>query len=143
MLDTGAVWDGYFCDFDRNVSLGPADPTVASGYRTLNEATQAGFEVARPGATAADLFHAMDRSLEGGAGAGRLGHGLGMQLTEWPSLIPADHTELVEGMVLTLEPGLTLPGGNILVQEEDIVITATGAEYLSTPAPQHLPDLLA
>ena len=47
------------------------------------------------GATAADLFHAMDAILTGGAGgsdAGRYGHGVGMQLTEWPSLIPDDHT---------------------------------------------------
>ena len=62
-----------------------------------------------------------------------------MQLTEWPSLIPDDHTVLAPGMVLTLEPGLTLPSGATLVHEENIVITETGARYLSTPAPRKLP----
>ena len=97
MLDTGAVRDGYFCDFDRNFSIGPPSDAVQTAHATLLEATQAGFAAARPGATAADLFHAMDRIVTGGAGgsdAGRLGHGLGMQLTEWPSLIPDDHTVL-------------------------------------------------
>ncbi len=144
MLDTGAVRDGYFCDFDRNWSLGPATPEATSAYARLIEASEAGFAAARPGATAADLFHAMDAVLTGGAGgsdAGRYGHGLGMQLTEWPSLIPDDHTVLAPGMVLTLEPGLELAPGRGLVHEENIVITATGARYLSTPAPRVLPEI--
>ena len=41
-----------------------------------------------------------------GGDVGRLGHGLGMQLTEWPSIIPQDHTVLVTGMVLPLEPSI-------------------------------------
>lgn len=142
MLDTGLVWDGYFCDFDRNWSLGVPVAETASAYGRLIEACDAGFAAARPGAMAADLFHAMDSVLTGGAGgsqAGRYGHGLGMQLTEWPSLIPADHTVLEPGMVLTLEPGLELAGEKTMVHEENIVITATGARYLSTPAPRTLP----
>ena len=65
--------------------------------------------------------------------AGRLGHGLGMQLTEWPSIIARDHTVLFEGMVLTLEPSVNLMNGKILVHEENIVIRENGAEYLSEP----------
>jgi Xaa-Pro aminopeptidase len=65
--------------------------------------------------------------------AGRLGHGLGMQLTEWPSIIARDHTVLVEGMVLTLEPSVNLIGEKIMVHEENIVIREHGAEFLSTP----------
>jgi len=144
MLDTGAVWDGYFCDFDRNFSVGPPDAATADAHARLIEATQAGFDAARPGATAADLFHAMDKIVTGGKGgsdAGRLGHGLGMQLTEWPSLIPADHTVLVPGMVLTLEPGISLSPGQDLVHEENIVVTETGAEFLSTPAPARMVEL--
>ena len=75
----------------------------------------------------------MDDIVTGGAGgsdAGRLGHGLGMQLTEWPSLIPTDHTVLAPGMVLTLEPGIAVPGG-MLVHEENIVVTDQGARFLS------------
>ena len=133
MLDTGLVWDGYFCDFDRNWSVGTATEPVRSAHGRLVEACDAAFDLARPGATAADLFHAMNSVLsKGGAGtdAGRLGHGLGMSLTEWPSLIAADETVLEPGMVLTLEPGIETKGG-IMVHEEDILITAGAPRYLS------------
>ena len=136
MLDTGLVHDGYFCDFDRNFAIGNPSPDVAAGHSRLIEATYAAFEAARPGKTAADLFHVMDKIVTGGAGgseAGRYGHGLGMNLTEWPSLIPTDHTPLVPGMVLTLEPGIELEPGRALVHEENIVIRENGAEWLSKP----------
>lgn len=136
MLDTGLVRDGYFCDFDRNFSLGPPVGAVASAHARLIEATQAGFAAARPGAVVADLFHAMDKVVNpSGAvqSAGRLGHGLGMQLTEWPSIMAADRTELVPGLVLTLEPGVALEAGKIMVHEENIVIREGGAEWLSRP----------
>lgn len=137
MLDTGMVCDGYFCDFDRNFSVGQPSAAVQSAHSQLIEATQSAMQIARPGATAADLFHAMDKIVTGGAGgsdAGRLGHGLGMQLTEGLSLIPADHTVLQPGMVITLEPGIEISPGRIMVHEEDIVIGSEDATYLSTPA---------
>jgi len=144
MLDTGVVRDGYFSDFDRNWSVGAPAPEVQAGYAKLIEASDAAFDLTRPGVTAAELFHAMDKVVTGGAGgsdAGRLGHGLGMQLTEWPSLIPTDHTVLEPGMVLTLEPGIEIAPGRTLVHEENIVVTAAGAAYLSTPAPREIPVL--
>jgi Xaa-Pro aminopeptidase len=134
MLDTGLVVDGYFCDYDRNFGIGDVDPRCLDGHRKLIEAVDRAMEIARPGATAADLFHAMDKVLTGGAGgseAGRYGHGLGMQLTEWPSLIPDDHTVLQPGMVLTLEPGVEIADGQVLVHEENIVIREAGPERLS------------
>ena len=137
MLDTGLVRDGYFCDFDRNFSVGTPDPAIAEAHRRLIEATHAGFAAARPGAQARDLFHAMDRIVAGGArglGVGRLGHGLGMTLTEWPSLSASDATVLEPGMVLTLEPGTRTAPDLSLVHEENIVIRADGADWLSTPA---------
>ncbi len=143
MLDTGLVRDGYFCDFDRNYSVGPAAPELIRAHDTLVKATRAGFDRARPGATAAGVFAAMDHVLTGGSGgseAGRFGHGLGMQLTEPPSLIPADHTVLEPGMVLTLEPGVELGPDRWLVNEEDIVIGEGGAEWLSDPV-QKLAEL--
>ena len=134
MLDTGAVFDGYFCDYDRNFSIGPPSIETSDAHKTLLEATHAAFGVCRPGATAADMFTGMDKILTGGAGgsdAGRLGHGLGMQLTEWPSFIPTDQTVLEEGMVLTIEPGIEIAPGRTMVHEENIVVTATGARFIS------------
>ena len=136
MLDTGLVWDGYFCDFDRNYSVGAPAPDVAAAHARLIDATQAVADIAKPGAVISDLFHAMNRVVNPGGDvmeAGRLGHGLGMQLTEWPSIIPQDHTILVPGMVLTLEPSVTVRDGKILVHEENIVIRETGAGFLSEP----------
>lgn len=136
MLDTGLIWDGYFCDFDRNWSVGTPSPEVQSAHARLIDATQAAFEIARPGATASDLYHAMNNLLSQGAettDAGRLGHGLGMSLTEWPSLIATDHTPLQAGMVLTLEPGIAV-GGKILVHEENILITEGAPRFLSPQA---------
>lgn len=140
MLDTGMLRDGYFCDFDRNFSVGPPSDTVQSAHERLIDATDAAAEIARPGATAADLFHVMDAMLTGGRGsdAGRLGHGLGMQLTEGLSLIPEDRTVLEPGMVLTLEPGIETGPGRILVHEEDIVIRDGAPEFLSPRAERRI-----
>lgn len=136
MLDTGLVHDGYFCDYDRNWSVGTPSKEAADAHGQLIDATDAGAEAARPGATASDVFHAMNKVLTaGGEGtdAGRLGHGLGMSLTEWPSLIATDHTVLEPGMVLTLEPGIATKGadGRIVVHEENILITEGAPRFLS------------
>ncbi len=144
MLDTGLIVDGYFCDFDRNFAVGPVADGTKAAHAKLIDAVDAAMAIAKPDATAADLFHAMDQIVTGGAGGsdtGRLGHGLGMQLTEWPSLIPADQTILAEGMVLTLEPGIDVGGGKMLVHEENIVITANGARFLSTPYSREMVQL--
>jgi len=136
MLDTGLVVDGYFCDFDRNFAVGSVTDASQAAHAKLIDAVDAAMAIAKPGATAAQLFHAMDDIVTGGAGGsdtGRLGHGLGMQLTEWPSLIPADQTVLAEGMALTLEPGIDVGVGKMLVHEENIVVTDTGARFLSAP----------
>ena len=77
--------------------------------------------------------------MQSGSDAGRLGHGLGTQLTEWPSIIPDDHTEMLEGMVMTLEPGIEVLDGRIMVHEENIVITNNGARWLSKLAAPNLP----
>jgi Xaa-Pro aminopeptidase len=136
MLDTGLVWDGYFCDFDRNFSVGQPKPEVIAAHSRLIDATQAAAGIAKPGVTIADLFHAVNAVVNPGGdvmAAGRLGHGLGLQLTEWPSIIPQDHSVLVPGMVLTLEPSVAMRDGRIMVHEENIVIRETGAEFLSEP----------
>ncbi|KEJ89855.1 M24 family metallopeptidase [Sulfitobacter donghicola] len=142
MLDTGLVWDGYFCDFDRNFSMGEASSLVSAAHVKLIDAVEAAAGIARAGTTAAELFHAMDQIVTGGAGgsdAGRLGHGLGMQLTEGLSLIPQDHTVLRAGMVITLEPGIETENGKVLVHEEDILITEGTPRFLS---PRSGPDMV-
>ena len=143
IIDTGSTFDGYFSDFDRNFAFGEADAEVCRAYETVYRATEAGFRAARPGATTSDLWRAMWAVLEAGGAlgndVGRMGHGLGMVLTEFPSLTPNDATPLEPGMVLTLEPGMTFAPGRQMVHEENLLITADGAELLSCRAPADLP----
>jgi Xaa-Pro aminopeptidase len=134
MLDTGVVWDGYFCDFDRNFAMGSSSAAVTRAHKQLVAASEAAFAAIRPGITAAELKAVMMASIVSDGGTpsgGRFGHGLGMQLTEWPSLIEHDHTVVEENMVLTLEPCVDLGGGTILVHEENVRVTATGGERLT------------
>jgi Xaa-Pro aminopeptidase len=142
MLDTGVVLNGYFSDIDRNVAIGVADDAVRRAHAQLHAAVEAGLEAVRPGIQASALHRAMAAAIErdgGVAAAGRFGHGLGLQLTEWPSLMPGDETVLREGMVLTLEPAVVLGPGRLMVAEENIVVRADRAELLSTRAPAELP----
>ncbi|QFT93243.1 putative peptidase [Roseovarius sp. THAF9] len=141
MLDTGAVRDGYFCDFDRNFAVGHVGAGVAEAHARLIEATAAAMEIARPGARACELWQAMAGIVDAGETAGRLGHGLGMQLTEGLSLTARDQTVLAPGMVITLEPGIDRPGGLCMVHEEVIVITEGGPKALSPLAGAEIPAI--
>ncbi len=141
MLDTGASLEGYFCDFDRNFALGHASDAARRGHARLHAAVEAGLAAARPGETCAGLWRAMAESLGASAGGdvGRFGHGLGMQLTEPPSLAPWDETPLRSGMVLTLEPSVETGPGLMMVAEEVIVVQEDGARLLTERAPPELP----
>lgn len=143
IIDTGTTFDGYFCDFDRNYGFGRVSDKARRAYDTVYRATDAGFQAARPGATTTDLWRAMWTVLESGGAlsndVGRMGHGLGMQLTEWPSNMPGDDTPLEAGMVLTLEPGMEFEPGQLMVHEENIVIRPDGAQWLSSRAWPEMP----
>ncbi len=145
IIDTGATYDGYFCDFDRNYAFGEPGDAARRAHEVVWHATEAGFAAARPGNTTSDVYAAMQAVLvEGGAAesgndVGRMGHGLGMQLTEWPSNRPGDDTVLEPGVVLTLEPGMQFAPGRQMVHEENIVIREHGAEWLTHRAPLEMP----
>ena len=144
MLDTGAVKDGYFCDFDRNYAIGTPSDRTRSVHAALYAATDHALAEIRPGMRASDVHALLASALaERGEtpGAGRLGHGLGIALTEWPSFTPKDQTLLRENMVLTLEPSVVISPGRILVHEENIVLREAGAELLSTRAPAEMPEV--
>jgi Xaa-Pro aminopeptidase len=143
IIDTGTTFDGYFCDFDRNFAFGPPSDAARRAHDVVYRATEAGIAAARPGATTSDLWRTMTAVLEAGGSTvnnvGRLGHGLGLQLTEWPSNRPGDDTPLVPGMVLTIEPGMEFAPGRMMVHEENIVVTDDGCELLTRRAPPEMP----
>ena len=143
IIDTGSVFDSYFCDFDRNYAFGHIGDEAKKAYRVAYDATEAGFNAAQVGNTTSDIFNAMNDILQKGGAlgntVGRLGHGLGMQLTEWPSNTSTDNTVLEPGVVLTLEPGMAFLPGKEMVHEENIVITENGPEWFSIRAAEELP----
>ena len=146
IIDTGSTFDGYFCDFDRNFAFGNLPEEARRAYETVYRATDVGIESARPRKTTTDVWQAMWSVLEkGGAlgnSVGRMGHGLGMELTEWPSVMPGDDTLLEPGMVLTIEPGMSFAPGKEMVHEENILITEEGARILTRRAPAEMPIIL-
>jgi Xaa-Pro aminopeptidase len=143
IIDTGTTFDGYFCDFDRNYAFGQPDDAARRAYDVAYDATDAGIAACRPGATTTDLWRAMTELLEAGGAlgnnVGRLGHGLGLQLTEWPSNRSGDDTVLRPGMVMTIEPGLEFAPGRMMVHEENVVVTEDGCEVLTERAWPEMP----
>jgi Xaa-Pro aminopeptidase len=142
IIDTGSTYDGYYCDFDRNWSFGYAVDATKRAHEVVWDATEAGFRAAKPGATTSDLWRAMNAVMEEagslGNDVGRLGHGLGIELTERPSNTSTDNTVLTTGMIMTLEPGMTFAAGKQMVHEENIVITEDGAEWLTRRAEREI-----
>ena len=148
MLDTGCVWDGYFSDFDRNFALGHATDEAQKAHETLIMATDEAVKSIKPGLTTSqDLFYIMNRILYPDLehsnlktdDVGRLGHGVGIQLTEPPSHTSWDTTIIKPGMTITLEPSIIYGKKNFLmVAEENILITDGGTEYLTKPCSRDL-----
>jgi len=137
-LDGGAYVHTYTCDYSRIAVAGRPTPKQEHVHKTVRKANKKMAEALRPGVTCADIFKIGARILKEGnlpgtmlEGAGRMGHGQGMLLTEPPSISPFDETVLVPGMVVSTEPGVEIAGGNFVL--EDIhVITQDGAEQITT-----------
>ena len=142
-IDTGSTFDGYFCDFDRNYAFGRVASDVEKVYQILWQATEIGIKTAIPGATTNDIFNAMNKVIQDGGtignNVGRLGHGLGLQLTEPPSHRLGEKTVIKENMVLTIEPAMEYAPGKMIVHEENIVIQQDGAELITKRAPKEIP----
>lgn len=145
ILDTGCVFDGYFSDFDRNFAVIKPDEATVAAHQRVWDATEAGLAAIRPGVRCSELFAIMQQvmqpesSVSAQSSVGRLGHGLGIQLTETPSIAAFDTTELQPGMVMTLEPGYSYRNNKMMVHEENLLVTHTGYELLSTRAPREIP----
>ena len=150
MLDTGCVWDGHFCDFDRNFAIQYASDEARGAHHRLFDATEAALDILKPGITTHDLFLAMDSILRpdqsgqlSGEEVGRYGHGFGIQLTEPPSLTNWDKTEIKAGMALTIEPSISYGDGLTMVAEENLLILPDEIVLLSERAPRDLPIVFA
>jgi Xaa-Pro aminopeptidase len=148
VLDFGGVLDGYCCDLTRTVSIGVPSAEARRVHAAVHDAHQAAIEAVRPGVAAAAIDAAARRVLDdrglGKAFGHGTGHGLGLEVHEEPRItrpradVPA--VQLEPGMVFTIEPGAYLAGWGGVRIEDDVLVTDTGCEVL-TSVPRDLPAL--
>jgi Xaa-Pro dipeptidase len=135
VVDWGAAVDGYISDLTRTFAVGQVDEEYRKIHQVVLEANAAGREAAKPGLPCANVDIAARAVIEK-AGYGqyfthRTGHGIGLEPHEDPYM-RADNLQLLEpGMTFTVEPGIYLPGRNGVRIEDNIAVTASGADCLS------------
>jgi len=136
LIDCGAKAGGYCSDLTRVVAINGFSQRLTELYRVVLEAQQAGIDAIKPGVPLKDVDAAARRVIEE-AGYGEyfghgLGHGIGLEIHEEPTLSRRSEGELREGHVVTVEPGVYLPSVGGIRIEDDVLVTAKGRRKLST-----------
>jgi Xaa-Pro aminopeptidase len=140
VLDFGGVLDGYCCDLTRTVCVGAPSAEAHRVYGAVREAQQAAIAAVRPGIATTAVDEAARNVLRthglGEAFGHGTGHGLGLDVHEEPRItMPRPDVRAVPleaGMVFTIEPGAYLPGWGGVRIEDDVLVTETGCEVLTT-----------
>ena len=135
LLDFGAAFDGYRADTTRMAVVGEPSERHREIHAVVLEAHDAAIAAVRPGATTGEVDAAARHSIDA-AGYGerffhRVGHGLGLEIHEAPSLDPGSQTVLEPGMVFTIEPGVYIPGFGGVRIEDDVVVEDGGCRVLT------------
>ena len=136
LLDFGAAARLYFSDLTRLVAVGKISPKLEAVYGVVLQAQLAGIAAIRPGAIMEEVDAAARNVIEQ-AGYGPqfghgLGHGFGLRIHEAPRLAKNEKRPLKAGMIVTVEPGIYLPGWGGIRIEDDCVVTRQGCERLSS-----------
>jgi Xaa-Pro aminopeptidase len=144
VVDSGVVRDGYCSDMTRTVHVGRASREERRWYDAVLEAQLAGIAAVKPGATAMEVDHAAREVLRK-AKLDRFfthstGHGVGLEIHEPPRLGKGQEERLEPHMVITIEPGIYLPGKGGIRIEDMVVVTAKGCEVL-TPVTKELVEI--
>ncbi|MBL8963570.1 MAG: aminopeptidase P family protein [Phycisphaerae bacterium] len=137
LIDWGAKWLGYCSDMTRTFHLGPWSATMRDVYRIVLDAHILAADSLRAGVTTAEIDRIarehISRHGHGERFGHGLGHGIGINVHEEPRLTQqVDPVALAAGNVLTIEPGIYLPGVGGVRIENDYLVTPTGAECLCT-----------
>jgi Xaa-Pro dipeptidase len=135
VVDWGAKVAGYASDITRMVVFGEPEGTLRKVHEVVLQANRAGCAVVKPGISAAEV-DAVTRDVIKAADYGpefvhRTGHGLGLETHELPNIMQGDETELAPGMTFTVEPGVYINGLGGVRIEDDVAVTAAGAEILT------------
>ena len=141
-MDFGAYRDGYNSDITRTIWLGHLNVRNRKIYESVLIAQQLAVEAVRPGKTCKEIDAVARQSLVD-AGLGEyfshgLGHGLGLAVHELPGVRSSSLTVLEPGMVITIEPGVYIPGETGCRIEDSVVVTETGCEKLTRSPYQDL-----
>jgi len=134
-IDGGCNYRGYWSDFCRIASIGPASEKQKQMHETTLRLTETCVDMIRPNVKVSEIAEACDKELkkkglECTFKAGRIGHGIGLMLTEPPHMASYDRTILEPGMTITIEPGFVTDYG-VFQMEQDILVTANDHEVLS------------
>ncbi len=143
-LDFGVILNGYCSDMTRTVHLGEASRRERFAYQAVLEAQLAGVEAVKPGATCGEVDEAA-RGVLRKAGLDEFfthstGHGVGIEIHEAPRIAKEQEAVLMPGMVVTIEPGIYMPG-KFGIRIEDMVAVTDRAQRVLTPAPKTLIEL--
>jgi Xaa-Pro aminopeptidase len=135
VFDMGALLDGYCSDCTRTFATGEPGEEAREVYELVREAQAAALEAVKPGAGGKEV-DAVARELIAAAGHGErfghgTGHGVGLEVHEGPRLAVSSEDELREGNVVTVEPGVYLPGRFGVRIEDLVVVAADGHRNLS------------
>ena len=135
VLDFGAKARGYCSDMTRTVFLGEPDARLRSAYETLRRANEQVERALRPGVTGKEMHELAERVLDEGGFGGLMGHGLGhgvgLDIHELPNLSPRNEAPLVAGNVVTVEPGIYVPGEFGMRLEDFGVVTEEGFQVFT------------
>ncbi len=138
-FDAGIRVDGYWADFSRLYVAGTPTKRQCEAYGEAVDALQAGRACVRSGISAADVAKALSGVVAaGGSAFGRVGHGIGFDLTEPPSLSSDERSVLEPGMTLCLEPNRHVAGIGYVAAEEEVAVTESGCEVISPFFPPEL-----
>jgi Xaa-Pro aminopeptidase len=134
-IDLGCMLHGYASDCTRTFATGSPPAALTDLYAVCLEAQEAAMDAVKPGVLAADV-DAAARDVIAAAGHGErfghpVGHGVGLEIHEAPRLGAMSTATLEPGMVVTVEPGIYVPGVGGVRIEDLVVVTATGGERLT------------